>query len=69
MKKQFFLLILVLFGAVYFSSLNNNGLSACDKNCHAMYLTIKKTAARITAVDYEEDEYSKLWPQMPFVTL
>ena len=69
MKKQFLLLTLTLFGAVYFSSLNNNGLSACDKNCHAMCLTIKKTAAKITAVDYEEDEYSKQWPQIPFVTL
>jgi len=53
MKKQVLLLTLILFGGVYFSSLNNNGLSACDKNYQPKCFSAKKIAKPILA-GYEE---------------
>jgi len=68
MKKQILLLALILFGAVIFRSLNNNGLGACDKNCRAACFAIKKTPAKTVSTDYDEDEYSRARPlQYSFV--
>jgi hypothetical protein len=68
MKKQLLLLALILIGAACFPSLNNNGLNACDKNCHAACSAIKTNAVTNNAAD-GQDEYDRTGPlQFPFMT-
>ena len=55
MKKQFLLLAVVILAGVCFSSLNNNGLKACDANTTACSPK-KQDSVNKTEVDYMEKE-------------
>ena len=55
MKKQFLLLAVIILTGVCFSSLNNNGLKACDANTTACSAK-KKDCVNKTEVDYMEKE-------------
>jgi hypothetical protein len=69
MRKQLFLLVVIIFGAVYFPSLKNNGVSACDKNCKAAFFAIKKNAAKQIVADEDQSSYDR-YKACPFpVTL
>ncbi len=54
MKKQFLLLIVIVFTGVCFSSLKDNSLKACDTNTSAGS-TMNKNTVRKMQVEYVED--------------
>ncbi len=70
MKKQFFLLTLIIFGAVYFPSGKDNGVNACDKNCHTACCVPQKSKIKEISFDYDEEEFDqfKIFP-IPFINI
>ena len=54
MKKQFFLLIVIIFTGVCFSSLKDNSLKACDANTSAGS-AIRKNSKHRMQDEYVED--------------